>query len=93
MFPLIVGYEFLLGAVACIVSLFPAVVVLRAAPLLVVTLPVVLEEGSSGLVVEALEWGPSCKALLQDAFNHCSSLGEQFDSFFHFIVIEGDGWF
>ena len=52
------------------------VVVLRAAPLLVVALPVILEEGLSGLVVEALKWGPSCKAFLQDAFNYCSSLGE-----------------
>ena len=50
------------------------VVILWAAPLLVVALPVVLEEGSSGLVVEVLEWGSSCKALFQDVLNHCSSL-------------------
>ena len=123
MFPLIAGYEFLLGAVVCIVSFFPAVeasrgasvswgryissggrssplspiaislsppvvegvasaevhgyrdivhrwgcicgvVALRVSPLLVVSLPAVLEEGSSGLVVEALEWGSPCEVLL-----------------------------
>ena len=52
------------------------VIILRVASLLVVVLPVVLEEGSSGLVVEALEWGASCKALPQDAFNYCPSLGK-----------------
>ena len=40
------------------------VIVLGAAPLLVVVLPAVLEEGLSGLVVEALEWGSSCETLL-----------------------------
>ena len=35
------------------------VVILWVIPLLVVALPVILEEGSSGLAVEALEWGSS----------------------------------
>ena len=39
------------------------VIILRVASLLVVVLPVILEEGLSGLVVEALGWGASCKAL------------------------------
>ena len=52
------------------------VVVLGAASLLVVILPAILEEGSSRLVVDALEWGSSCKAFLQDAFNYCTSLGK-----------------
>ena len=69
------------------------VIVLGAAPLLVISLPVILEEGLFGLVVEALKWGASCEALLQDAFNYCPSLGKLFDSFFGFVVIEGDGWF
>ena len=40
------------------------VIVLGAASLLVAILTVVLEEGSSRLVVEVLEGGTSCKALL-----------------------------
>ena len=52
------------------------VIILRVAFLLVVALPVILEEGLSRLVVEALEWGASCKALFQDAFDYCSSLGK-----------------
>ena len=48
------------------------VVVLRAS-LLVVVLPVILKKGSPRLAVKALEWGSSCEAFLQDAFNYCLS--------------------
>ena len=39
------------------------VVILRAASLLVVAFPVILEKGSSWLVVKTLKWGASCKTL------------------------------
>ena len=49
------GYWDIIHGLRCI----GGVVVLWAVPLLVTALPIVLEERSSGLVVEALEWGSS----------------------------------